>query len=1124
VITISDGSIKIDITIDNKPVDNASKSLDGLEDSGAKAGKGVKQTEDGLKGVGEESTKAGSNIKKFVTALGLVAVGAAAFKVLRASMDDAISRFDTLNQFPKVMEQVGFGAEESERAIRALADGIDGLPSKLDDVTSTAQQIAVMTGDLDGAVDTTLALNNAFMASGASAADAQRGLQQYVQMLAKGEVDLQSWRTLQETMGVALNDVADAFGYAGASAQNDLYDALKSGDVTFNDFNAKLIELSNETGGFADRAKTASSGIATSLSNLRYAVAIGIASMIDSFSRLSQQVTGKDLAQNLDSLKVVVNAAFAAMGNAIESAAPYVIGFTDAVGALMPVVQALSPVLIGMATAYAMHVVIAKTVAALQVSKAVTLTVTAAKSLYTIAVTKNSISLMANAASSKILAASRAVMNALTLTAVATELLLTRQITLGSAAKLAGAVAARIFGAALRFMMGPIGWVTVGIGALVGATIAVVKWFKRSSEEADRLNEETEELSDSNDALVDSIDKTSEAYKENQSEINNSAKVNEDYAKKIDELSGKENKSAADKALLSSYVDELNGSVEGLNLTYDEEADALSESSDKIQARIELMKEQELAQEAQTRLTEIIKEQEEIEAQLIETINKRKEAEDNSNISKSDAAEITAGLTEEEKALEAALKDLAEQQGITEEQIVTAKENSAAAIEEGNLRQITSYEDLEGAHKEAFDSMKNAYDELVDNATNAFDRMDKESKVSGEEMIANLEHNQEMTAQWADNVAELMEGAGEEGNEGFLRWLETMGPDSAAELAVVSDMGGDELDRFKELMNDAPKEAADNLKTSLGGGLNEAVDLMVDFADDASSTLREEIEAADFESIGGDLTDGVVVGVDGGSVNVQNAVENMADDTTKATKAAFDINSPSKVFQDMGDALTDGLALGINDGTSKVVQAIQKMFDSVERDSANSFKAIVQGYNVSVKQIETALNRLDPITQSAMSNMLSRLRNGTSQQLSLLRVFSSNIVSTFNNTPSQFRSIGVNSMLGLNQGLLAGRGRVMSTARSIANSVASTMERALKIQSPSKVLEGVGKFTGEGFVVGIESMKKRVMETSKSMAETAIPEPNWLSPASPRVKSSEKTKRNAENIMELFYSFKGALN
>lgn len=208
------------------------------------------------------------------------AVVIGAFNAIRNSIGGAISRFDTLNNFPRVMELMGFSAEESEKAIKKLADGIDGLPTALDEVTGTAQRLATMTGDLDGAIETTLALNNAFLASGASTADASRGLEQFVQMLATGTVDLQSWRTLQETMPIALNKTAEAFGFAGESAQNDLYEALKSGEITFDEFNNKLIELSNETGGFADMAREGSTGIATSWQNIRTAIVKGVADVI----------------------------------------------------------------------------------------------------------------------------------------------------------------------------------------------------------------------------------------------------------------------------------------------------------------------------------------------------------------------------------------------------------------------------------------------------------------------------------------------------------------------------------------------------------------------------------------------------------------------------------------------------------------------------------------------------------------------------------------------------------------------------------------------------------------------------------------------------------------------------
>ena len=260
----------------------------------------------------EKSTKtAGTSIKQMIGVAAGIAGTIGLFRTLRTAVDGAVSRFDTLTNFPRVMEMMGHSADESESAINKLSDGIDGLPTTLDSVASTTQRIATMTGDLGGAVDTTLALNNAFLASGSSSADASRGLEQYVQMLAKGETDLQSWRTLQETMPVALTKTAEAFGFAGASAQNDLYDALKEGEITFDDFNGKLIELSNATGGFADMAKESSTGIATSWQNVQTAVVKGVADMISTIDDSLSSFGG--ISGVFDTLKETVNSTFSSI-------------------------------------------------------------------------------------------------------------------------------------------------------------------------------------------------------------------------------------------------------------------------------------------------------------------------------------------------------------------------------------------------------------------------------------------------------------------------------------------------------------------------------------------------------------------------------------------------------------------------------------------------------------------------------------------------------------------------------------------------------------------------------------------------------------------------------------------
>ena len=172
-----------------------------------------------IDGVERSSRSAGVTIKKLATSIGLVAAAAKGFQLLKDSVDGAVARYDTLQNFPKVLQLMGFSAGESQKAIDKLAKGIDGLPTTLDSVAGTAQRIALMTGDLDGAVETTLALNNAFLASGASTADAARGLEQYVQMMSTGAVDLQSWRTLQETMPYAVHKPAAAVGVTGESGK-----------------------------------------------------------------------------------------------------------------------------------------------------------------------------------------------------------------------------------------------------------------------------------------------------------------------------------------------------------------------------------------------------------------------------------------------------------------------------------------------------------------------------------------------------------------------------------------------------------------------------------------------------------------------------------------------------------------------------------------------------------------------------------------------------------------------------------------------------------------------------------------------------------------------------------------
>ena len=45
------------------------------------------------------------------------------------SMDDAISRYDTMNNFPRVMQNLGIATEDSQKSIDKMSEALMGLPN-----------------------------------------------------------------------------------------------------------------------------------------------------------------------------------------------------------------------------------------------------------------------------------------------------------------------------------------------------------------------------------------------------------------------------------------------------------------------------------------------------------------------------------------------------------------------------------------------------------------------------------------------------------------------------------------------------------------------------------------------------------------------------------------------------------------------------------------------------------------------------------------------------------------------------------------------------------------------------------------------------------------------------------
>lgn len=301
----------------------------------------MKNADSSMNNLDSSTQKTNTSILDIAKGIGVFKLIDNAIGLVTSSLGGAIDRFDTLNKYPVVMQALGYSAEEVDKSMNKLTDGIDGLPTSLDEIVSSAQQLAISTGDLQKGTDTAVALNNAFLASGASAADASRGAQQYQQMLSKGEVDLQSWRSLLETMPIAMDKVSKSFSDQGVNSANDLYDALKKGDITFDDFNNRLIKLNDGVGGFAELAKKNSAGIRTSFSNIKTAVVKGLANVITAIDEGMQNAGLGSIAENFDKIKNAVNVAFKAITDSIPPAISFLTNLWDTIKPFLPLIMAV---------------------------------------------------------------------------------------------------------------------------------------------------------------------------------------------------------------------------------------------------------------------------------------------------------------------------------------------------------------------------------------------------------------------------------------------------------------------------------------------------------------------------------------------------------------------------------------------------------------------------------------------------------------------------------------------------------------------------------------------------------------------------------------------------------------
>lgn len=107
--------------------------------------------------------------------------------------------------------------------------------------------------------------------------------------------------------------------------------------------------------------------------------------------------------------------------------------------------------------------------------------------------------------------------------------------------------------------------------------------------------------------------------------------------------------------------------------------------------------------------------------------------------------------------------------------------------------------------------------------------------------------------------------------------------------------------------------------------------------------------------------------------------------------------------------------------------------------------------------------------------------------------YDSAIDKAFKNLPKTLKTIGTQTMQGFLQGLGGDAKYFTDDVKKIVNSLVTAFKKELGIHSPSKVMEELGEYTGEGFEIGLLSVIKSIKEAADEISNTLATSLDWQS-------------------------------
>lgn len=635
------------------------------------------------------------------------------------------------------------------------------------------------------------------------------------------------------------------------------------------------------------------------------------------------------------------------------------------------------------------------------------------------------------------------------------------------------------FSAAL--LANPVGAVAVALTALTALTAAAVAFgavMKDRTSESVKNRKAIDQCKDSYDELKDSMEEHAKERKESIKSAKTEAATYQNLADKLYELSDKTNKTASDKAQMNTIVDQLNGAMPELGLSIDETTGALNREKSAVDAVIDSMKQQALANayqeqankaasdlaEAQIQLSEAEEVLNDLRSQAVNKINEHNAAVKDGTEAVQEMASSYAAAGEpvdkyavQLNALNGQIKEqeevVAGLQGTTSEaderynKIAEKAYEYKTAVEESNQGVADSSTEMSDEVKQAYEDMKTSIQNSLEGATDAFKKFSGGEEIDKGKIIENLESQAKGVEEWGQNLKTLAGRAGEGMTKELYDYLVKLGPQSANLVKSFTQMTSDELQDAATAFSQAGGELSEGITSEL-----------------ASASANWENAGQEIAQAAGEA------GEQSGKEHTEKAKSEIESGQKEVTEAA------KKGGEEAGKESQKATADGIQQNSGQVSQAASSSIRKAEDAALGYYNGF---YNVGANLMRGTAAGIVANSSAVEEAARSAVRNAVSGMKTEEKIHS----------PSRVTRDEVGKMLaaGVAVGINEGSGDVEKSARNLAKVSVDATKDELGIHSPSKVFKDeIGKHIVGGVIKGIEAEVPKLKKTMKKMSEEAV--------------------------------------